>query len=59
MKLKIIGFDVLNAKPSEVEEAVNTFMAQVTVVDVQVVTVLSSVVLHVFYEGEEPTHDES
>lgn len=57
LKLKIVGYDVLHTKPSDIEKAVNAFMSQVNVKDVQVVTVLSSVVLHIFYEGDEPVYD--
>jgi hypothetical protein len=57
LKIKIIGYDVLKAKPSEIEAAVNYFMAAVNVKEVQVVTVLSSVILHILYEGDEPEYD--
>ena len=57
LKVKIIGYDVLKTKPSELEAAVNAFMAQVNVKEVHVATVLSSVVLHIFYEGDEPEYD--
>lgn len=56
LKVKIIGYGP-TTKPSEVEAAVNSFMALVQVDNVQVVSFLGSIVLHIFYRGDEPVYD--
>lgn len=57
LKIKVIGYSP-QTKPSEIEAAVNHFMAHVKVHDVQVVPFLGSVVIHIFYYGDEPTYEQ-
>lgn len=57
LKLKIIGYDALDAQASAVEEAINAFMAAVSVEDVKVVVLTSRVIVHIFYRGEAPKYE--
>lgn len=54
LKVKLIPYGI-GSNTREVEAAVNFFMAAVMVEKVEVVSVFSTTIIHIFYYGEDPT----